>query len=210
MSKTRTYRIWAGVVKRCTNPNHKNFDRYSQLGIAPEFLVFSAFYAQLGECPEGWTIDRVDNEKGYFPGNVRWADWTTQARNRDDVHSITHNGETRCLVEWEVLLGIPKGRLADRINNLGWDPVRALTEPVRQQHTGTQKKPWHSQLTFNGATLSISEWSAILKIPASRIHSRINRGWDPERALTTPALNNYRWAHRRASSAFSKLNPALR
>lgn len=79
-----TYNSWASMVFRCANPNYYQFDNYGGRGIsvAPEWLDFVQFLADMGERPSGKTLDRVDNEKGYFKGNCRWATPKEQAANR--------------------------------------------------------------------------------------------------------------------------------
>lgn len=83
---TRLYRCWRDVVNRCTNPNVKCYPRYGGAGvvICDEWRnSFEAFARDVGEPPDdSLTIDRIDNDKGYEPGNCRWATRTTQSRNR--------------------------------------------------------------------------------------------------------------------------------
>lgn len=84
MSGTRIYRIWSGMKERCFNPNNEHFRIYGGRGI---FVCekwrssFLAFYADMGDAPPGLTIDRIDNDKGYEPGNCRWATPLEQVRN---------------------------------------------------------------------------------------------------------------------------------
>ena len=61
---------------RCNNPNAKNYNRYGGRGItySPEWESFSQFYADMGERPEGLTLDRIDNDRGYTAENCRWGD----------------------------------------------------------------------------------------------------------------------------------------
>jgi hypothetical protein len=80
------YRAWKAARHRTTNSNHPYWDRYGGRGIvmAPEwFYDFSAFLAHIGPKPSPeLTLDRIDNDKGYEPGNVRWATRQEQAQNR--------------------------------------------------------------------------------------------------------------------------------
>lgn len=85
-SETWLYLRWAAMVQRCTNPNSKSFVNYGGRGItvcAEWRESFAAFAASVGQPPApGLSIDRIDNDRGYEPGNVRWATVTEQARNR--------------------------------------------------------------------------------------------------------------------------------
>jgi hypothetical protein len=78
------YSSWTAMKARCLNPKHKDFERYGGAGISVyEGWVdcFEQFYQHLGPRPAGTSLDRIDNKKGYAPGNVRWATYSQQRRN---------------------------------------------------------------------------------------------------------------------------------
>lgn len=108
---SRTYSSWSAMRDRCLNPASKDFPRWGGRGITvcDRWDDFEAFLTDMGERPAGMTIDRIDGERGYEPGNCRWATPLEQARNRRDLVVVkTANGEIP-LVDYAATLGITKG-----------------------------------------------------------------------------------------------------
>jgi hypothetical protein len=120
MSGTREHRSWTNMLTRCQNPNYRYFHRYGGRGIAvcERWLVFSNFLADMGPRPPGTTIDRIDPDGNYEPGNCRWSPWSEQRRNRDQgLRLATMNGETMCLTDWAARLGVSRSALVARLDN---------------------------------------------------------------------------------------------
>ncbi len=129
-STSRAYRIWVGMKGRCLNSNNTSFGRYSVLGICARWLVFENFLADMGHPPDGTSIDRIDGNRGYQPGNCRWATNAQQARNKRSNINVTWQGETMCLSDWSSRLGVNVPTLYQRIVRSGWTLDRAFTRPV--------------------------------------------------------------------------------
>ena len=133
---TPTYRSWAHMVERCTNSASNMYPEYGGAGISvvPEWVGiggFERFLAHVGERPsQAHSIDRFPNHAGnYEPGNVRWATDGEQARNRKSTILITIDGVTRCAKDWALASGIDPETAYARIKK-GWEPAKAVTEPL--------------------------------------------------------------------------------
>jgi hypothetical protein len=108
MSKTNTYRTWAAMIHRCTQPSNRGYKRYGGRGIkvCDKWMEFSGFYEDMGDRPEGCTIDRINNDGDYEPGNCRWATQTQQCNNKGNNVRLDYAGKNMTLVEWIRELGL--------------------------------------------------------------------------------------------------------
>jgi hypothetical protein len=117
---------------RCSNENSLSYAHYGGRGISvcERWDLFENFYEDMGESPEGMSLDRRENDGDYSPENCRWATPEEQARNKRDNRTLTFRGETKCVVEWAEETGIPGYTIWARLN-AGWPARRILTEKVR-------------------------------------------------------------------------------
>ena len=131
---SKTYQSWQHMIKRCANPNDISYHNYGGRGIkvCNRWLKFENFLEDMGEVPEGYQIDRINNSGNYCKSNCRWATPKENSRNTRINRLITFDGKTQCLVEWAEESGINPSTFRDRIWR-GWSIERALTEPVRKQ-----------------------------------------------------------------------------
>jgi hypothetical protein len=122
---------WVGMRARCNNPTTRHYDRYGGRGIkvCDRWQTFKNFLADMGERPPGKSLDRIDNDGDYEPGNCRWATRIEQRRNRGDVKKVTLNGITLPMIDWAERLGITWSTVLARLRR-GATPERALA-PVK-------------------------------------------------------------------------------
>lgn len=132
-SRTPIHNLWWSMMARCHDENSHAYHLYGGRGInvCPRWRCFENFYADMGERPEGKTLDRIDNDGPYSPDNCRWATNEEQQRNRRGLHHITAFGRTMILTDWATASGVPMATLWARLVKLGWAPEKALTTPVR-------------------------------------------------------------------------------
>lgn len=130
----RAYIRWVSVRQRCTNPNDVAYHRYGGRGIImhPEWAQdFTAFFRDVGEPPTSkHTLERINNDRGYEPGNVCWATRKEQANNRSTNVMVTHLGKTQNLTQWSKELGITYATLRGRIQKGVTDPDKLLRPQV--------------------------------------------------------------------------------
>lgn len=131
MTHTKEYKAWAAMINR-TRPNSKDRSRYSDRGIHvwPGWKKrggFQLFLSEVGRAPSPHhSLDRKNNNRGYEPGNLRWATIKQQARNRRDNRFVTAFGRTQTLADWVDETHLKYATVQRRLN-VGWSPERALS-----------------------------------------------------------------------------------
>ena len=132
---SKEYLAWCAMKSRCFNPKTINYRDYGGRGITvcPAWRQsFTAFLNDVGLAPSPeFSIDRIDHDGDYEPGNVRWARRFVQDRNTRRNRLLTHNGLTLCITDWASRLGIKREALNSRLLN-GWPVEKALATPVRE------------------------------------------------------------------------------
>lgn len=138
MWESPEYANWEAMKQRCQNPKSSGYRYYGGRGIkiAPEFQNFEAFFAYMGPRPKGCnSIDRIDNDGDYEPGNVRWTNQRQQMRNTRANRRYEFKEQNLTLIEWSELTGLSLGALCGRLR-LGWSLEETLTLP-KGQHRKT-------------------------------------------------------------------------
>lgn len=134
--ETPIHRSWNHMLDRCTNPDSKDYKNYGGRGITVCKRWRNSFPNFLEDMGKNWrsglTIERKDNDDGYFPGNCYWATRKEQNRNSRHNHLITCFNRTQCLVEWAEEIKIPQSTIRARIRR-GWSSERGLTTPIKKE-----------------------------------------------------------------------------
>ena len=125
---SKEYYCWAAIKQRCHNTKNEMYHYYGDRGIevcARWRDSFEAFLEDMGESPSGTSIDRIDNNGNYEPGNCRWTTAKVQGNNKRNNHPMTARGETHHMAEWAAIVGIRRGTIANRLR-YGWSDEEAI------------------------------------------------------------------------------------
>lgn len=136
--KTPEFKTWTEMRQRCTNQNNLGYKNYGARGITvcERWESFEVFLEDVGIRPSpDFSLERVDNNKGYSPENCIWADKTVQARNRRNNLNYTYGGKTQCLSAWCEHFDLDRDTVYQRIRTLGWAFEKAITTPTRNPYT---------------------------------------------------------------------------
>lgn len=128
------YMIWAAMRQRCVNPKSSGFEDYGQRGITvcERWKSFKNFLEDMGPRPDGMTLERKNNAKGYSPANCKWATRTENNKNKRTNIWLELNGVKRIASDWALLAVVSYRTFLKRIKR-GWDIKKALTQPSRSK-----------------------------------------------------------------------------
>jgi hypothetical protein len=135
MIDSPTYHTWRSMHRRCKSDEHAANYRERGIRVCDRWALFENFLADMGERPEGMTIDRRDNDRGYEPGNCRWATSAQQTRNRSftrltanlvlDIHQRLDAGESQASVARAI--GVAPGTINDVRRGRCWADLMPAT-----------------------------------------------------------------------------------
>lgn len=181
------YSTWVSMKQRCLNPNSENYSNYGGRGITvcEEWKdSFLAFFNYVGPRPEGTSLDRIEVNGNYEPGNVRWATEEEQCNNRTNARTITSNGKTQTIAQWSRETGVAFATIHARLKR-GWPPEKALDPFVSQTKDRVIVSKRTRMIEHGGKTQNLTEWAKETGINYATLCDRLNSGWSVERALTT-------------------------
>ncbi len=129
--KIKEYRIWKNMKARCYSPCNIKHGKYQEnnIQVCDRWRSsFDNFMLDMGKCPENYSLDRINNNGNYEPGNCRWSSCKTQSQNRGEFNlSYTYNNETKTLSEWAETLNIKYNTLHKRIYRSKFSFEKAIT-----------------------------------------------------------------------------------
>lgn len=119
-TNTAEFSIWIGIRQRCSKPSNKHYQRYGARGITVcerWETSFENFLSDMGPRPSPrHSVERIDNDKGYYLENCKWGLAVDQANNRRNNRLITFNGQTKTIAQWARDLGIHHNTIRNRLN----------------------------------------------------------------------------------------------
>lgn len=183
-----TYRAWCAIKRRCYNTRDEQYKNYGARGIKMYkdwVSSFETFYKEIGEKPgPEYSIDRINNDGNYEPGNCRWAIKKEQCANRRNTVKIEYNGKKEVLSELCEKLGLDKDLVRDRIKKSGWSIHKAMSEPVmKKEETILYAKKKRAEKFKNGELLYTnaargenSHWSKVKEWQVIELRERFKQG----------------------------------
>jgi len=171
--------VWAGMIIRCYDPRKHNFGNYGGRGITVCQRWRDSFYAfceDMGVRPKGYSIDRIDNDGNYEPGNCRWATDATQCRNRRSNVMITIDGVTKNAIDWEQEPGAAGRSVISRRIKQGFNHKEAVFGKRYETYT------------HDGMTMTLSAWERHLGLCTYTLFKRMQRGMSFKEAIAASKI----------------------
>lgn len=178
---SKEYRIWKAMRSRCNAPCFdKSTYRIKNIKCCKRWNSFANFIEDMGQCPEGYSLDRIDNNKDYEPVNCRWADSKTQASNRGDFTPlIEYKGEKHILKEWCRLLNKNYSTMRKRMYKMNMSFEDALV----------YVDPRDKLIFWEGQYYNRQELCDKYNIPLQNFYDRTHKGWTLDKILKTPVIH---------------------
>lgn len=177
----REYRIWKAMRSRCNAPCYDNSTyRMKNIKCCRRWNSFANFIEDMGPCPEGYSIDRINNSGNYEPENCRWADNKIQASNRGEFTPlIEYKGQKHILKEWCRILNKNYSTMRKRMYSMNMSFEDALV----------YVDPRDKLLLWEGKYYTRKELCDLYNIPLQNFYDRSHKGWPLEKILNTPVVH---------------------
>lgn len=190
-SQTLLYWTWQRMKSRCHNPTSPDYYLYGARGIkvCDRWLEsYENFYNDMGEKPDGLSLDRINNNGNYEPENCRWATATEQANNKRNNYLLTIDGKTQTLSQWAKEKDIHHNVLLYRIN-AGMKPDELFSKqkvkPKDYLHLKNLSRKDNVYIEFEGVSLTLAQWAEKYKLNQGTLWHRIyDLKWSIEDSLT--------------------------
>lgn len=166
--RKRAHGSWSAMRDRCLDPKHEAYHRYAGRGITicERWLQsFENFLEDMGPRPFEMTLERIDNSKGYYKENCKWATYYEQGRNRRGNRLIEVNGAIKPLSEWCEIYNINRCAVDKRFK-YGWTGEKVFTEPVRK----------YGRFTIGDVTKSLRLWCIEYGFSFSSVRGKLAQG----------------------------------
>lgn len=171
--KDTTYMTWQAIRQRCQNPKSKDYSRYGGKGVYVDerWDDYSVFLSDMGEKPQGYTIERIDSLGPYSKENCRWATTMEQNNNKSDTIKVVYRGTTMTISELSRVTNIPHLVLWQRISKHNWSVEDAINVPIWRK-TDEEKVSEIKRLVKDG--IMYKDIAVMCGVSASTV-SRIGR-----------------------------------
>ena len=182
---TGAYTSYHAMMTRCYNPKTARYPNYGGRGIKVCDRWqdgFPVFFEDMGQRPDGMSLDRIDPNGDYSPSNCRWATKEQQINNKQDSAFLEHDGRRMTVAQWAPIVGLQQCVIRMRLK-LGWTANAALTEPSRP---GRNQYDRGEVVEFGGKNLTWNEWATEIGIGYYTLKKRMENGWGVHRTLSTP------------------------
>jgi len=145
LSHTRTYSCWKNMLARCVRASSKRlYPTYALRDVTSDWRSFANFHRDMGDCPEGYTLDRIDNAKGYSAENCRWATAKTQANNKGSNRKVNAFGKILNFTQLIEISSINKNTAWKRFL-AGWPPEAACFAPLGTRSVNARSGCWEPE-----------------------------------------------------------------
>lgn len=165
-AETYTYKKWKSMYRRIAETHLPRNKCYIGVTVISRWGAYENFLSDMGECPQGYSLDRIDNAKGYAPDNCRWVPLFEQGANTSRNRVVSLNGVTKHVSALAREVGLSPDTVFDRINKLGWSEEKALSTP--RVKTKTKITPDMVQKMLQLSATGISQYAIAQKLGLSQ------------------------------------------